>query len=117
MPSIARTRRPAPQRSWIRRILGWLLRAALAFILASLLMVLIYRFVPPPITITQPGDLAEGHSLHKEWMPLSRMDRNMARAAIAAEDGNFCGHHGFDFKAIEKAFKGNAAGRTFRGGS
>jgi monofunctional biosynthetic peptidoglycan transglycosylase len=41
----------------------------------------------------------------------------MARAAIAAEDGNFCGHHGFDLKAMEKAFNANQAGRKLRGGS
>src|SRR4051812_4239571 len=113
----ARSRRPARRRSWLRFIIGWIIRLILGFLLLSLLMVLVYRFVPPPVTITQLGDLTEGHSLHKDWMPLSTMDPDMARAAIAAEDGNFCTHHGFDFKAIESAFKGNEAGRKLRGGS
>lgn len=120
MPSVARSRRPAPSarpRSWPRRILIWIVRIVLGFILLSLLMVAIFRFVPPPITLTQLGDITQGHSLHKDWMPLSQIDPNMARAAIAAEDGNFCTHHGFDFKAIEKAFKGNEAGKRLRGGS
>ncbi len=89
----------------------------LGFVLVSILMVLLYRFVPPPITLTMIGDMAGGRSVHKEWMPLSRMDPNMARAAIAAEDGNFCMHHGFDLKAIEKAMEGNGLGKAFRGGS
>lgn len=63
------------------------------------------------------GDLVGGRSLHKSWMPLARMDPDMARAAIAAEDGNFCRHHGFDFTAIRKAYSGNEAGRKYRGGS
>src|SRR4051812_41278555 len=104
MAPIARSRRPARRRFTLGRIMMWLLRIVLAFILLSLLWVVVYRFVPPPITLTQLGDVVEGHSVNKDWMPLSAMDPDMARAAIAAEDGNFCTHHGFDLKAIEKAF-------------
>ena len=121
MASLARSRQPArrssTRRSWPRRILGWIVRFVLGFILLSLLMVVIYRFVPPPITLTQLGELGHGHMVDKDWMSLSEMDPDMARAAIAAEDGNFCSHHGFDFKAIQKAFEGNEAGRKLRGGS
>jgi monofunctional biosynthetic peptidoglycan transglycosylase len=45
------------------------------------------------------------------------MDRDMVRAAIAAEDSKFCTHHGFDFEAIEDAMKRNASGGRIRGGS
>jgi monofunctional biosynthetic peptidoglycan transglycosylase len=117
MVSSARSRSPARRRSWLRRILGWILRLVIGFILLSLLMVVIYRFVPPPITLTQLGEVAQGHLVSKSWMPLSEMDPDMARAAISAEDGNFCSHHGFDFKAIEQAFQGNEAGKKLRGGS
>ena len=34
-----------------RRILGWILRGAAAFVLLSLLWVVVYRFVPPPVTM------------------------------------------------------------------
>ncbi len=79
---------------------------------------IIYRFVPPPITMTMLGDVANGRSVTKDWMPLSQIDRNMARAAIAAEDAKFCQHHGFDANAIEAAMKRNANGRgVIRGGS
>jgi monofunctional glycosyltransferase len=116
MPSPARAR-PRPRSSWLRRIGKWLLRAVLAFVIGSVLWVLLYRFVPPPITITMLGDLTQGHSVEKDWMSLSRMDANMPRAAISAEDGNFCTHHGFDVTAIQKAFEGNIHGRRLRGGS
>ena len=115
------TRRPAPRRKpaggAIRRLSGWILRLVLAFVGASLLLVLAFRFVAPPITLTMLGDLVGGRHLSKRWMPLSAMDPDMARAAIAAEDGNFCRHHGFDFTAIQKALAGNEAGRRYRGGS
>jgi monofunctional glycosyltransferase len=106
-----------PSRSWPRRIVGWLLRAIVIFVLGSLLWVLLYRFVPPPITFTMMGDLAGGRSITKDWMPLSTIDPDMPRAAIAAEDGNFCTHNGFDYKALQKAFLHNAEGGRLRGGS
>jgi monofunctional biosynthetic peptidoglycan transglycosylase len=104
-------------RSFPVRLLGWLLRAVLVFVVASVLLVIVYRFVPPPITFTMVGDIVGGKSIHKDWLPLRRMDPAMARAAVSAEDGNFCHHHGFDFTAIEKALAGNEAGRRYRGGS
>ncbi len=53
------------------------------------------------------GNVIDGHPITKDWMSLSRMDPNMARAAIGGEDWNFCRHHGFDFAAIQQAMKDN----------
>ena len=78
---------------------------------------LAYRFVPPPITLTMLGDVFAGRGLDKDWMPISQIDRDMVRAAIAAEDSKFCQHNGFDFEAIEDAMKRNASGGRIRGGS
>jgi monofunctional biosynthetic peptidoglycan transglycosylase len=83
-------------------------RAVLYFVLGSILWVVIYRFVPPPVTLTMLGDIVGGRSVKKNWMPLLKIDRNMARAAIAAEDAKFCSHNGFDTQAIEAAIKRNA---------
>jgi len=101
-----------------RRLLRWISRALLIFVVGSILMVLIYRFVPPPITITMIANAGGGRGITKDWMSLDRMDPAMGRAAIAAEDGNFCTHHGFDFTAIQKALASNMEGdRRIRGGS
>lgn len=105
------------RRSLFRRLIGWFFKAIGAFIILSVLMVVLYRFVPPPITLTMLGDAVSGHGITKSWMPLSRMDPNMARAAIAGEDGHFCTHHGFDFTAIAKAYARNARDGRIRGGS
>ena len=99
------------------RIGWWIGRAIVFFITGSVLWVLVYRFMPPPVTITMLGDLAAGRGITKDWMGLSRMDPDMAAAAIGAEDGNFCSHHGFDFHAIEQAMQRNGRGRRLRGGS
>jgi len=41
----------------------------------------------------------------------------LQKAVIASEDGNFLKHSGFDFKAMQKAFKSNQKGRKLKGGS
>jgi monofunctional biosynthetic peptidoglycan transglycosylase len=105
------------ERSFPGRLFGWIVKLVVAFFVISILWVVIYRFVPPPITITMIGDVFAGRGLHKDWMPISQIDRDMVRAAIAAEDSKFCSHNGFDFEAIEDAMKRNASGGRIRGGS
>jgi monofunctional biosynthetic peptidoglycan transglycosylase len=115
-----RIRATAPttkRRGWPYRIGWWIGRGIVLFVTGSVLLVLVYRFVPPPVTITMLSDLGGGRGIAKDWMSLSRMDPDMARAAIGAEDGNYCSHHGFDMKAITTAIQRNADGRRLRGGS
>jgi len=108
----------APSRpSFVRRLIGWAGKIALAFVVLSVAVTGIYRFVPPPITWTMMGDVVGGHGVTKMWVPLSRMDADMPRAAIAAEDSRFCSHWGFDYKAIAAAAYRNAQGGRIRGGS
>jgi len=102
----------------VRRILKWVLRTIVAFVVLSVLWVLLYRFVNPPVTATQAADALWGNGAAQIWLPIERIDRAMVRAAIAGEDGKFCAHHGFDRRAIEQAMRRNAAGgRVLRGGS
>ncbi|WP_240699011.1 monofunctional biosynthetic peptidoglycan transglycosylase [Sphingomonas sp. AAP5] len=115
-PLSYRTRTPR-RRGWIGWAIGWIVKLVIAFLLISVLMVVVYRFVPPPITLTMIGDALGGHGIDKSWRPLSDIDRNMPRAAIAGEDSRFCAHHGFDFTAIETAMARNARGGRIRGGS
>ncbi|WP_326524184.1 monofunctional biosynthetic peptidoglycan transglycosylase [Sphingomonas sp.] len=111
-------RRPArPRRGIVRRIVGWLLKLTLAFLVVSVGMTVLYRFVPPPITWTMIGDVFSGHGVTKTWVPLDRIDSDMPRAAIAAEDSRFCSHSGFDWRAIAGAAARNAQGGRIRGGS
>ncbi len=105
------------QRKGRRGVFGWLWRIILALFLFSIVWVAAYRFIPPPITATMVGDLIAGRGLNKDWMSLKEMDRDMVRAAIAAEDGKFCQHSGFDWDAISDAARRNASGGRIRGGS
>ncbi len=110
-------RKRARERGIGRRIVGFVVKLVIALILLSIVWVLAYRFINPPITATMLGDVAAGRGAAKEWMGLDRMDRDMVRAAIGAEDSKFCAHNGFDVDAIQDAVKRNASGGRIRGGS
>lgn len=84
------------------------------FVLASVAMVLLLRFVPVTWTATM---LLDERSVSRDWEPLSRIDRNMVSAVIAAEDGKFCTHDGFDVEAIEQAMQERLRGERERGAS
>ncbi|MDD3799257.1 MAG: monofunctional biosynthetic peptidoglycan transglycosylase [Novosphingobium sp.] len=96
------------------RLLRILARIIIWFLAISVGLVLLYKWVPVPVTATM---LLDGNGITKDWTPLSQIDRNMVDAAIAAEDGKFCSHNGFDRQAIEKAMQRNAKGGRIRGGS
>lgn len=56
--------------------------------------------------------------LRTQWVPYERISPNLKRAIIAAEDGKFLEHEGFDFEAIQKAYQKNLKkGRLVAGGS
>ena len=110
-------RKRGNSRSLPARILLFLLKLVLAFLILSVLWVVAYRFINPPITATMVSDLLAGRGAERSWMGVDRIDRDMVRAAIAAEDSKFCQHDGFDFEAIEDAMQRNASGGRIRGGS
>lgn len=87
------------------------------FFIGPVIVVAVYRFMPPPVTFLMVQRLFEGHGLERRWTPIERISPALVRAVIAAEDARFCEHHGFDIAAIEKAMKANAAGKKLRGGS
>src|ERR1044072_4946112 len=102
----------------VGRIFRLVFKALFLFVILSVLWVLLYRFVNPPVTFTQAADWAWGNGASRSWTPIERSDRDMVRAAIAGEDGKFCSHSGFDRQAMEAAMRRNAAGgRVLRGGS
>ena len=96
------------------RVLRFLVMTVVWFMGLSFALVIIYRFVPVPVTATMVMD---GNGITKDWTRLSRIDRNMVSAVIAGEDGKFCEHDGFDREAIERALQRNAQGGRIRGGS
>jgi len=113
IPRYRRQRKVSP----VARLFGWLFRVIFAFLLLSVLWVVAYRFINPPMTLTMLSDVMTGNGAERDWMPIEQIDRDMVRAVIAAEDSKFCGHDGFDWDAISDAARRNASGGRIRGGS
>jgi monofunctional biosynthetic peptidoglycan transglycosylase len=107
----------------IRKISRWLWKALLWFFGLSVISVIIFKWVPVPFTplmITRiiefkldGNDAIYSH----DWVPLEEISPNLQKAVIASEDANYLKHSGFDFKAMQKAFKGNKKGKKLKGGS
>ena len=100
-----------------RRAKRALVLAIAGFLTLSISLVVIYRFVPPPITPLMVIRLFEGEGLYKDWTPYDDVSPNVFKAVIAAEDTRFCQHHGFDYGSIMDAWKSNKKGRRTRGAS
>ncbi len=96
------------------RAIKFLFKFVLYFLLVTVAWVGLYAIVPPPITATM---ILDENGATRDWTGFSDISPNMVRAVIAAEDGKFCSHNGFDTEAIQKAIERNAQGGRIRGGS
>ena len=112
---------PPDKKSWkIGKLLG---QIAAGSVLLILVVVGIYRFVPPPITplmlIRSLESTVQGQARQsqRQWRPINRISRHMVRAVIAAEDQKFANHSGFDLAAMKKAWANNSRGKPRHGGS
>jgi monofunctional biosynthetic peptidoglycan transglycosylase len=108
--------RPATRRL-AGRIRHLLIRVSLVALLAPPLLLLAYRFLPPPITPLMLIRLAEGEGLAKDWRPLGQIAPALAEAVVAAEDNRFCAHWGFDWPALKGEIEAWRAGEPVRGAS
>jgi monofunctional biosynthetic peptidoglycan transglycosylase len=108
----------AKKGGWFGRLVSTIVIAGLlVFVIGPIVVVAVYRFVPPPITLLMVQRVFEGRGFDRRWVPMRQMSPALVRAVIAAEDARFCEHHGFDFGAIQKAMAANEAGKKLRGGS
>ena len=78
---------------------------------ASLLYVVVGKWIFPPITITQASSLFTGSGLKRDYVSWDEISPNVKLAAIASEDQLFPDHDGFDWKAIEKSLEGKTGKR------
>lgn len=104
----------------LRKILRWVVGL---FFGSTILVVVLYKFIPVPATplmfirsaehLTTTESMAWSHT----WVRLDDMSKYMPVAVIASEDQRFLQHHGFDFDAIEKAAARNKKGGKVYGAS
>lgn len=106
-----------------RRALRWLLLAVTVFYGFIMLSLALLRFVDPPTTSVQAERRVESwfakgkYQKRYRFVPLSRISPALQHAVIAAEDGRFYQHHGFDWEQIQDAIEDEQEGKRLRGAS
>jgi monofunctional glycosyltransferase len=118
---------PAGERSRARRIGVRFAKAVLAIVAAyyvvCLLLLVVFRFVSPPMTGVQLQRRLEAMMARREYRPVKRhvayerLPRHVTHAVIAAEDGRFWKHWGFDLKEMGAASTEIFDGEMPRGAS
>lgn len=107
----------------VRKLIRVVFKAMLMFIVFSIIGVVVFKFVPVPLTPLMVFRAVENKIDGKEmmcshdWEPLENLSINLQKAVIASEDATFLSHNGFDFDAIQKAMKNNEKGKKLKGGS
>ena len=91
--------------------------------MVSILSVILFRWVPVPVTplmlircVEQKSDGKKMHMEH-DWEPFENITPKLQLAVVCSEDQNYLKHFGFDWGAIQKAMKENEQGKHMRGAS
>ncbi len=95
-------------------------RTALYVVLALLLLPYVltplYAVVNPPSTLMLWRTVT-GQRVERTWVPLAKIDPDLALSVIVAEDGRFCSHFGLDLTEIQNAIDDAEGFDDVRGGS
>ena len=99
-----------------------LLKLIVLFVVGSFAIVLLFRFVNPPITTFMvvrniQNDRPWFQTKDREWISIEKISTAMSVAVVASEDNLFFSHRGFDWKAIREAREQNKTGKRMRGAS
>ncbi|MBK7310512.1 MAG: monofunctional biosynthetic peptidoglycan transglycosylase [Sphingobacteriaceae bacterium] len=108
---------------FLAKIGKFLLKCVVWFLITSIVSVILFRFMPVPITplmlircIEQKSDDKDMRLKH-DWVSLEEINERLQLAVVCSEDQNYLRHDGFDWGAIKKAMKQNKKGKRIRGGS
>ena len=106
---------------WLAKLL--LIKLPLAFVVFTVLWVLMLKWVPvwvTPLMVSRSIEYRSDDSFrtHKKWRSYDRISPEMAKAVIASEDNLFAEHKGFDWKEMKKAIEDHRKkGKKLRGAS
>lgn len=92
--------------------------------LLSWLLVLLYRFVYPPLTplmvqryVQQLTDSERKVRFERDYVRIDDISPYLVTAVVCSEDGMFMYHSGFDVKQLKQSYRENQRGHRVRGGS
>ncbi|MEP1354036.1 MAG: monofunctional biosynthetic peptidoglycan transglycosylase [Tateyamaria sp.] len=103
--SSAKTSKKSKKRSFgIKRwLLRWTLRVVSVVFLLALALTALWGLLNPPTTFYMLQESRRLGGVEREWVDMDQIAPIMPRAAVAAEDANFCLHWGLDVTAIRDA--------------
>jgi monofunctional biosynthetic peptidoglycan transglycosylase len=100
-----------------------LFKVFVGFVILSVASVILFRWVPVPVTplmlircVEQKAD-GKSMTLKHDWVSLEEISPNLQLAVVCSEDQNYLKHFGFDWGAMKKAMRANEKGGRIRGGS
>lgn len=107
----------------VKKVFKTLFYTLVALFLLSLLVVVLYRYVPvryTPLMAIRRAEYKrkkEDVVRHHHWVPLEHISVHLVHAVVASEDQRFFEHKGFDMEEIKKARRENITRRRPRGAS
>ena len=96
------------------KMLRWLWSIIWKLALLLVLVLLLFRFVPPP---TSAFMLQSSYPVQQSWVAIDELPSYMPLAVVASEDQRFPNHFGVDFTAISNALEDYSDGEGLRGAS
>lgn len=90
-----------------KKLWKWTKRIVVFLFFLQLFCIILFKWVNPPITMTQLVSYVSGDGLKRDYISRSNISYNIKLAVIASEDQLFPDHSGFDWKNIKKAMAYN----------
>ena len=93
--------------AFFKKFWKWTKRIFIFLFFFQLFCILLFKWINPPITMTQLVSYVRGHGLKRDYVGWNKISYNAKLAVIASEDQLFPDHSGFDWKNIKKAMAYN----------
>ena len=111
------------RKGFVRSFIRWLVIGVVVLWLLAALMLVAARWIDPPTTAVHMQRHVQAwihnrpYREHYKFIPLSQISPDLQHAVVAAEDGRFYQHHGFDWHEVQIAAEDNLEGEGTRGAS
>lgn len=108
---------------WAKKVWRFTLKTVKYFLIISIGMVVVTKFVPiffTPLMVMRKVEAwmdGKDATIHYQWKSYDEVSRNMHLAVVASEDQNFPNHFGLDWDAIMDAQQDNKKRKIKRGAS
>jgi monofunctional biosynthetic peptidoglycan transglycosylase len=90
---------PQPKRRRFWRIVR---RIVFVVVLIPIVLVPVYRFVPPVSTLMAFEFVSRAGDVQRTWVPFAKIAPALVTSVVMSEDGKYCSHHGVDWDELSK---------------